>query len=247
MIKSLKHKINSFRRISFKNLNLPITRTNEGLNANQNYLDSAIEQVDHLMALNLLNSECRILDFGCGQGRFVNGLMYSNTKFSSYLGIDTDLNSINWCKRFLSIYSTKFQFLHLASYNARYNEKAIGLKNIPGNKEQIDLVFLNSVFSHMVKKDVEFYLNEFYSLLNENGRIYLTAFVETDVPPVEENPPNYISSSTGHLHRVRYEKKYFFDMLEKSGFIIEHFFHQHIERAKQSVIIIKKNDKINPC
>jgi len=241
MIDSLKSKINSFRSVKYKNINLPIRRSNEGLNTNIKYLDSAVEQINHLKSLGTLKSTDKILDFGCGQGRFVNGIIHSNTQIGEYYGIDSNVDSINWCNRFLRSYTSKeiFQFLHLDSYNARYNKRANGLKHIPLDQNQFDLIFLNSVFSHMLTKDIEFYLLEFHKLLKPDGIIYLTAFIEPNVPDVEENPLNYIAKSSGPLHRVRYDKTFFFELIENSGFVVSNFFHQHIKRAKQSVVVLK--------
>lgn len=157
-----------------------------------------------------------------------------------YIGIDTDLNSIRWCKKFLSPYNLQYRFLHVPAYNARYNKEAEGLKTIPIAGSQFDLVFLNSVFSHMLEGDIIFYLKEFYRLLKPCGGLYLTAFLEHDVPRIEENPTDYINQSIGSLHRVRYEINHFNNLLENANFSIEHFFHQHEERTKQSVVVAKR-------
>lgn len=240
MIKSLFKRINSFRREKYKGLNLPLFRTNEGLNDNEKYLNSSVEQIDHLKSLNLINDHSKVLDFGCGQGRFVNGLEYSRTTVSNYYGIDTDLLSINWCKRFISIYNAKYNFTHLPAYNARYNTKVENLQKLPFPEDKFDLIFLNSVFSHMLEDDLKFYLSEFQRVLKKDGTIYLTAFIEENVPAVEENPTDYINRSEGALHRVRYELNHFKGLIEKADLSLNHFFYQHIKRAKQSVVILKK-------
>lgn len=236
MIDRIKSKINSFRSVRFRNLNLPVRRSNEGLGSNTKYLYSAIEQINDLKMFGLLNPSNKILDFGCGQGRLVNGLIYTNKYIGTYYGIDTNLDSINWCKRFLP---SSFNFIHLNAYNARYNKKAKGLKHIPLNGK-FDLIFLNSVFSHMIIEDIEFYLSEFNRLLRDNGAIYLTAFIESNVSNMEENPLNYISESKEPLHRVRYDKTYFYKKVEEAGFSVSIFLYQHIVRAKQSVLILTK-------
>jgi SAM-dependent methyltransferase len=240
-VKKFLKKLNSYRRDKYNGLNLPLFRTNEGLNDNENYLKSAVEQLDHLKLLNLIDNSSIILDFGCGQGRFVNGLEYSNTTVGNYYGIDTDLSSINWCKRFISVYDAKYHFQHLAAYNARYNTSVKNLQKLPFSENQFDLIFLNSVFSHMLEDDLKFYLNEFHKILKQDGSIYLTAFIEENVPDIEENPTNYINPSIGALHRVRYELNHFKELIENEGFRVDHFFHQHIKRAKQSVVILKKD------
>jgi ubiquinone/menaquinone biosynthesis C-methylase UbiE len=125
----------------------------------------------------------------------------------------------------------------LPAHNARYNIAAENLQKLPFEANTFDLVFLNSVFSHMMTKDVLFYLNEFKRTLKPNGILYVTAFVEENVPEVEENPENYLGESKGYLHRVRFEKQFFTDLFVKTGFTIKVFTHQHITRTKQSVII----------
>lgn len=243
MITKIKRKINTFRSVKYKSFNLPITRTNQGLNDNENYLNSSKEQIDHLVSLNLINESSNILDFGSGQGRLVNGLKFANVKVKEYTGVDTDSNSIKWCNRFLSHYNQNLNFIHLPAFNARYNKSANGLLEIPVENEKYDLVFLNSVFSHMMSNDVEFYLKEFNRILTKNGTVYLTAFTEENVPSVEENPIDYLNETNknGSLHRVRFEVNYFNDLIKKSGLKTENYFHQHIERSKQSVFVLKKS------
>ena len=232
---SIRNKINSLRRICYGCINLPVVRSNEGLDTDEKYIDSIREQILHLRSLGALKPDDRILDFGCGQGRLANGLKYFKIPAERYVGIDTDLNAINWCIRFIPGY----YFIHLPAYNERYNQSAKDLRCIPLAGDQFDLIFLNSVFSHMIDRDIKFYLKEFNRLLKPNGIIYLTVFVEDDVPNMDVNPRNYISDSNSPLHRVRYERSYFIRMIESAGFSINNFYYQHITRVKQSVFICK--------
>ena len=69
----------------------------------------------------------------------------------------------------------------------------------------------------------------------------LTAFIEEDVPDVEENPHDYLDRDiSGVLHRVRYAKPFFFDLVERSGYRISDFQHRGISRTNQSVLVAKK-------
>ena len=242
MISKIKRKINTYRSIDHNGLNLPITRTNQGLNDNENYLISSKEQIDHLVSLDLINDTSNVLDFGSGQGRLVNGLRFAKINIKKYSGVDTDLNSIKWCKRFLSTYGSHYKFIHLPAFNARYNKSANGLLKIPVNKEKFDLVFLNSVFSHMMEKDIIFYLKDFHRILSKNGAVYLTAFTEENVSKVAENPIDYLNetNTNGSLHRVRYEINHFKSLIQNAGLTTEVYLHQHIERSKQSVFILRK-------
>lgn len=242
-IQNLLKKVFNFRynrAIQYKNLFLPDFRSNENLNHNAAYLQSAINQIDHLVDYCDLTKDSRILDFGCGQGRLLNGITHLQKKFSTYEGLDTKMDSINWCNRWLSDYTGKFEFIYLPAFNARYNKTANGLMPLPFDEAQYDIIFLNSVFSHMLSDDIIFYLNEFYRVIQRGGMIYLTAFIEENVCEIEENPDNYIDESSGRLHRVRYEKNFFYNLVQDAGFKINNFMHHEIDRTKQSVLIIEK-------
>jgi len=94
----------------------------------------------------------------------------------------------------------------------------------------------------MLSDDVEFYLEQLHKALGKKGVIYVTAFIEEDVPQIEENPEGYLDRhSVGPLHRVRYERAFFFDLFEKTRFNILDFQHQKFERTKQSLLESGKN------
>ncbi len=227
--------------LRYNSLYLPNFRTNEALSNNVSYINSAIDQINFLMKNCKLDINSRMLDFGCGQGRILNGLEYSKKPIKEYIGIDTDIKSIQWCNRWLKNYTQKSRFICVSAFNQRYNKNADGLLQTPIDNNYIDLIFLNSVFSHMLTADIKFYLKEFNRILKKDGFIYLTAFIEDNVPKVSENPEGYIDKSSGRLHRVRYNKEFFHKLCAESGFNIEMFLHQGIERTKQSVVILKKN------
>lgn len=237
----------SVRRILFnksrryKGLYLPLIRSAEGLSDDQEYVNSAVEQIDDLLQYCELTSNTQILDFGCGQGRLANGLLFRVPNIGGYLGIDTDAESIKWCKHWIERHHSKFTFFHLPAQNARYNPSAKSLPTFPTTANSFDVAFLISVFSHMLTDDVKFYLSQLHEALCKGGLIYTTAFIEEGVPNIEENPQNYIGKKTvGALHRVRYEKSFFFGLVEKAGFSIVDFQHQKIDRTQQSVVVLKK-------
>jgi hypothetical protein len=93
----------------------------------------------------------------------------------------------------------------------------------------------------MLADDVQYYLHQINQVLRKQGILYLTAFIEKNVPAVEENPQGYLNKiSTGPLHRVRYEKSFFSNMVKKAGFETNNFQHQGIRRTKQSVLVAVK-------
>jgi len=244
MIKNILNKLSSLGSkdyVDFEGLKLPKTRSNQGLSNHKDYVNSGIEQINFLVQKQLITPNTEVLDFGCGQGRLLNTLKYSKTAFGHYTGLDTASKSLNWCKKYLQ-YADNINFIHLAAENARYNADAKGLQALPFEQDKFDLIFLNSVFSHMLADDISFYLSEFHKVLKPTGFVYLTAFVEENVAAEEENPDNYLEKSTGALHRVRFEKNYFFGLIQDQQFEVHEFHHQLIDRTKQSVVVLKKKD-----
>lgn len=225
----------------YGSLNLPLIRSNENLSEDADYVNSAVEQVDELTRYTSIGASSRILDFGCGQGRFANGLLARALQVERYCGVDAQMESIEWCQKWISEPHPEFEFVHVAAHNERYNAGAELRPRIPVEDESFDIAFVNSVFSHMLANDVVHYLLEIHRALRERGLLYLTAFLEDDVPNVEENPHSYLGRlSSGRLHRVRYERSYFLGLINTSGFELAGFRYRGIERTKQSVVVGRK-------
>jgi SAM-dependent methyltransferase len=233
-----------YRRRKYQDLYLPYFRSNESLADDERYIQSAVDLVDSLLRYTDLTPDTRLLDFGCGQGRFANALILAVPDFGYYCGIDTDIISIKWCQRWIQKYHPNFNFIHTDAYHPRYNPVAKSRPEIPLQGSSFDIAFAHSVFSHMLEDDVQFYLKELHQILKTNGLVYLTAFIEENVPDVEENPPGYLDKvSVGLLHRVRYAKSYFLNLVERCGFDLEDFQHQAIERTKQSILVAHKSTR----
>ena len=187
------------RARQYKNIYLPLRRSNEKLADDDSYINSALSQ------------------------------------------IDSDASAINWCTRWINRFHPNFAFHHIPAHNARYNPSSSPRRPLPFEEASFELAFLNSVFSHMLTEDVQFYLGEMHKLLIPGGLIYATAFVEESVPEEEENPEGYLNkNSAGPLHRVRYEKNFLLGLFEQAGFHLVDFVHHGIERTGQSVIVARK-------
>lgn len=91
----------------------------------------------------------------------------------------------------------------------------------------------------MLEDDVNFYLREFRRVLCLTGKIYLTAFIEEDVPAMIENPKDYLGGSKGPLHRVRYSRKFFYELVREAGLTVCDYRHHMIDRTGQSVVVLK--------
>jgi hypothetical protein len=94
----------------------------------------------------------------------------------------------------------------------------------------------------MTTNDVRVYLKEFARILEDGGQIYLTAFVEDDVPAISLNPDQYRAEWEGPLHCVRYSRAFFDSMLVEAGLQVDRFDHADEDAGQSSVYISKRAD-----
>jgi hypothetical protein len=90
----------------------------------------------------------------------------------------------------------------------------------------------------MVIEDIKIYLKEFNRLLSKNGKIFLTAFIEEDVPEMSINPEGYRRPSwKGELHCVRYNNSFFENILAENGFKIKRFEYEKIVHGQSAIYL----------
>ena len=188
------------------------------------FLSSGQKEAERLVDRFGLTLDGSVLDVGCGQGRLPIGILDRLGELRKYRGVDVDAVSVRWCQRYIARRHKTFQFARINVKNPRYNrdgEKISDSFRFSFFDEEFDVIYLYSVFSHMDANDVQGYLKEFGRILNPDGKIFLTAFIEEGVPDVTENPEGYRLKWRGRLHGVRYDKSFFEDMLAENGFRLD--------------------------
>lgn len=112
-----------------------------------------------------------VFDFGCGCGRLARRLLQQTPKPRRYVGIDVHAGLIDWCRDNLSPVDPNFQFLHHDVYSPEYapgNSLRLALP-FPVNDATFSLVIAHSVFTHLTKSQVEYYLSETARILTPEG------------------------------------------------------------------------------
>lgn len=129
-----------------------------------------------------LNDSSCVLDVGCSVGRNAIPLTQIITK-GEYFGFDVNKDSIEYATKHISTKYPKFYFQHINVFNGVYNRSSNALSaqsfTFPYDTK-FDIVFLVSVFTHMVAQEVERYISEISRVTKKGGKILITYFLLND-------------------------------------------------------------------
>lgn len=137
----------------------------------------------HLTSLAALQPSSRVLDLGCGVGRIAIPLTRVLSPPGGYVGLDIVRNNIRWCSSRITPRHRHFQFLQADVFNRYYNPKgSVTARDyrLPLDAETFDIVFLVSVFTHMLEDEMQNYVTEAERVLKVGGRLFATFFLLND-------------------------------------------------------------------
>lgn len=121
----------------------------------------------------------RVLEVGCGAGRVAIALADDLTG-GSYEGFDISRTAIDWCRDNITPLHPNFQFQIADVYNSFYNPAGrhrARRYRFPYPSGTFDFVFLTSVFTHMLPRDLTHYLSEISRVMRPGGRCLITFFL----------------------------------------------------------------------
>jgi SAM-dependent methyltransferase len=112
-----------------------------------------------------------VFDFGCGCGRQARQLLLQQRRPRRYLGIDVRHDLIEWCRQHLTSVDAAFEFRHHDVYSPLYAPgNGLSLSQpFPAEDGAFSLVIASSVFTHLMKPQVEYYLSEIARILTPGG------------------------------------------------------------------------------
>jgi SAM-dependent methyltransferase len=130
-----------------------------------------------------LNPHFNVLEIGCGIGRDAIPLTDILSEQAVYLGIDIIKPSIDWCSNSITARHPNFRFIHFDIKDQLTNphgEMKLQDYSIPVDNNSIDRIILWSVFTHMFRDDIVYYLKEFRRVLKPSGLVFATCFIVND-------------------------------------------------------------------
>jgi SAM-dependent methyltransferase len=123
----------------------------------------------------------RVLEVGSGIGRMAIPLTQYLSAKGSYDGLEIVDVGVRWCQEKITPHYPNFRFQWADVYNQGYNpggKYAPEQFVFPYPSNSFDFVFLTSVFTHMMRREVENYLYEIVRVMKPQGRCLITYFLQ---------------------------------------------------------------------
>jgi SAM-dependent methyltransferase len=133
-----------------------------------------------VFATGLVRLDSRILDIGCGCGRYAATLRdfaWAGRKFTGhYTGIDIDREMVAWCRAHFPADHFTFKLADVPS--AVYNPGCSGVE-VPAfdvADDSQDFVFALSLLTHLLEQELQHYLAETWRVLAPGATMHMTVF-----------------------------------------------------------------------
>jgi SAM-dependent methyltransferase len=126
-----------------------------------------------------LQAGSRVLEIGCGSGRAALALS-EFLEDGKYVGMDIEKISLLACRGNKILQNKKFQFDLMNIYSKEYNPEGIiqaSAYRFPYPDQSFEVIFLTSVFTHMLPDTVSNYVTEIGRMLTPGGCCLFTTFV----------------------------------------------------------------------
>lgn len=209
----------------------------------QFYLNSSLREGDKFANRLKVNKDTVLLEIGCSSGRSIIGLIEKVGSIKRYVGVDANILNVNWCNNYIARKHDFCEFHYIDLWHILFNPNG-SLKlddnfrlNFEGST--FDILYLQSVLPNSVDWEIRIFAREYFRLLKPGGTLFLTDFIEENVPDMTENPEGYVMKCTFPRQIVRFEKNYFLQLFTDAGFVVETY-EQGTEIDTQSAVYFKK-------
>jgi SAM-dependent methyltransferase len=144
------------------------------------YRETADQTVQQLKALCRLKNDACVLDVGCGCGRVATSLTSFLGRHARYEGFDVAPPLLDWCVRNITAKFPNFRFRWCDIFNGGWNpdgRQCASQFRFPYPSSHFDVVWANSVFTHMLPADTERFISEIGHVLKPGSKCLLSFFL----------------------------------------------------------------------
>jgi ubiquinone/menaquinone biosynthesis C-methylase UbiE len=138
------------------------------------------EYAEHCRRLAALTPDSRVLDVGCGFAPLGAALTEYLSSAGSYEGIDVVRTGVEWAAQTMTPRFPNFRFTWVDVFNSTYHQAGqLDPRSFrfPFADNEFDLVYLRSVFTHMLPPEVSHYMAEIRRVMKPSGRSFITYFL----------------------------------------------------------------------
>ena len=175
--KLIKRKHPEWSHLPPASLRLRIGVGNKILRNHSQFIKSGNSIVLELKNKGYLDQNSTVLELGCGCGRNAISLLQFLGEKGNYIGQDVDVDMISWCKN--NLQSKNFHFNFADVYSKVYNPtgRSVDSYEFPAETNSCSLIFAVSLFSHLLYKDFNYYINQCSRVLKVGGYLHMTLFI----------------------------------------------------------------------
>jgi SAM-dependent methyltransferase len=161
-----------------------------------------------------------VLDVGCGV-RFTQTIVNRGLAVRSYVGIEVSGPIVDFLRREVEPFDTRFRFVHWDVHHAVFNDGAT--KRLEDEAAlpvdgSFDLIWLFSVFTHLDATDARTMLRLARRRVRPEGTLLFTAFIDPDLDGVESR------GSSHPLHMVFYGRRTMEALIRETGWRLQGFY-----------------------
>lgn len=197
------------------------------------YLTSSNAMWLYFFSKGYASSNSVILDIGSGIGRSAVGLrdfQYHGAGFTGhYHGFDVDKDMLAWCRD--NFPKDHFTFTFVDAKSSIYSPDAEPTEttlDVGAHQGQVDFVFSQSLFTHLLEEDLRQYLAKSFDAMRPGGVIAMTFFCMDDLRDLEilggrwtfkhQVGPAFIENEKYPEAAVAYDRSWMIQAFEEAGF-----------------------------
>ena len=241
-----------FRALPPNHLRIRVGVGNRILNNQTHFLVHARDFWMFVFSEGIANLHSNILDIGVGCGRWAHWLRdynFRGRRFDgTYVGIDIDGEAIAWCEK--NYDAQRFRFHHSSDASVSYNQNGAPRSpyRIPEADDTFDLVFSNSLLTHLLEIELENYLRETFRLLKAGGSMMHSHF-NIEYPPATFGTRHTFKHQRGNAQieseaqpeaAVAYHTDFLFGLCRRIGFSTCEIVHMPGGEQHQPILLCRK-------